>query len=58
VKGGKKMSIIRITKKDVQKASRARNAALKKDAEFRAFEAEEEKQVKKTIKPRRKGGKK
>ena len=48
------MPIIRITKQDVKKAERARKAALKKDPEFRAFEAEQEKQHKEAMKQQEK----
>jgi hypothetical protein len=44
------MPIIKITKEQVEDAHRAREAALEKDPEFRAFEQEQEKHRKEAAK--------
>ena len=43
------MPIIKITKKDVENAKKARETALKKDPDFRATEEEIEKEEKKAL---------
>ena len=52
------MPIIKITKQDVEKAQKAREEALKKDPEFKAFEEEREKEEKKAIEQQEKETKK
>lgn len=52
------MPIIRITKQDVEKAKKAREEALKKDPEFKAFEEEREKEEKKAMEQKGKEAKK
>ncbi len=51
------MPIIRITKQVVDNARKAREAALKKDPDFRAFEEKMEREEKEAMKQREKEAK-
>lgn len=51
------MPIIKITKQVVDNAKKAREAALKKDPDFRAFEEEMERKEKEAMKQREKEAK-
>ena len=46
------MPIIKITKKQIEKAHEARTAALREDPEYRAFEEEQEKLTKEAVEQR------
>ncbi len=51
------MATIKITKKIVEDAKKAREAAIKKDPDFRAYEEEREREEKKALEQRKKEAK-
>ncbi len=51
------MAIMKITKQIVEDAKKAREAAIKKDPDFRAYEEEQEREEEKAVKQRNKEAK-